>query len=95
MSSYFQVFAQVHPAQSNRISVHTHIYKTEAPALPAPSIVSFGNFHTLRRYFPTPEQAQTWACYLKSVFTKGSVNNPIMDGGQIQLFADQSEERTK
>jgi hypothetical protein len=93
MSCYYQVFAQVYPAQGNSVFAFTHIFKTEAPALPAPSLISFGNFHTLCRYFPTPEQAQTWACYLKSGFTKSPASNPIMDSGQIDLFQEVSREK--
>jgi hypothetical protein len=49
--------------------------------------VSFGNFHTLRCYFPTPEKAQSWALYIRSEHSKGPVHNLIMDGGgQTELF---------
>jgi hypothetical protein len=90
MSSYFQVFAQVYPGQCNRVIVWTHIFKEDAPALPAPSLVSFGNFHILRRCFPTPEQAEQWAGYLRSTFIQDPAHNPIMDGGQLYLFQEVS-----
>jgi hypothetical protein len=86
MSLFYQVFARVYPGQCNRVLVHTHVLPVTAPALPAPSLVSFGNFHTLRRYFTSPEQAEQWASYLRATYAKGPVRNPIVDGGQPGLF---------
>jgi hypothetical protein len=82
----YQVFAQVYPGQCNRILVHTHIFPVQVSALPDLSMASYGNFHTLRRYFPTAEQAQAWAEHLKSAYAKGPVENPIPDGSQQYLF---------
>jgi hypothetical protein len=85
MFSYFQVFAQVYPGQYNRVLVHTYLFKEQAPALPPPSLLSFGNFHTLRRYFPTQAQAEQWSGYLRSAFIQGPAHNPSLDGGQLWL----------
>jgi hypothetical protein len=87
MSLFYQVFVHVYPGQFNRVLVHTHILPVTAPALPAPSLVSFGNFYTLRRYFPAREPAEQWASYLRATYAKGPVHNPIMDGGQYDLFS--------
>jgi hypothetical protein len=88
MALFYQVFAHVHPGQCNRVLVHAHTFPVHCPVLPAPSLVSFGNFHTLRRYFPTPEQAQTWAGFLRSSFAIGPVKNPSLGGYQIELFKE-------
>jgi hypothetical protein len=84
--TYYQVFAQVHPGQYNRVLVHTYIFMVQAPALPHPSWVCIGNFHTLRCYFPQAEQARKWADHLHSAHAKGPVKNPILDGCQGELF---------
>jgi hypothetical protein len=86
--TYYQVFAQVHPGQYNRALVHTNIFPVHAKALPARSLVSIGNFHTLRRYFPKAEQAQMWAEHLHTTHAKGPVKNPILDSCQINLFEE-------
>lgn len=87
MSLFYQVFAHVYPGQFNRVLVHTHILPVTALVLPAPSLVSFGNFHTLRRYFSAQEQAEQWASYLRANHAKGPTHNPVMDGGQPELFS--------
>jgi hypothetical protein len=87
MSLFYQVFAHVYPGQFNRVLVHAHILPVTASALPAPSFVSFGNFYTLRRYFPVREQAEQWASYLRTNYAKGPVHNPIMDRSQPKLFS--------
>jgi hypothetical protein len=87
MSLFYQVFAHVYPGQFNRVLVHTHILPVTAPALPAPSLVSFGNFYTLRRYFPAREPAEQWASYLRANYAKGPAHNPIVDGGQPELLS--------
>jgi hypothetical protein len=84
--TYYQVFAQVYPGQYNRVLVHTAIFPVQAPALPAPSWVSIGNFHTLRLNFSNKEQAQKWADHLHATHTIGPVRNPILDGCQGELF---------
>jgi hypothetical protein len=76
----------VFPAQGERVIVISHIFRGKAQALPAPSLVSFGNFHTLKRYFPTLEQAKKWASLLHEKFTKGPAKNPTLSGGQLYLF---------
>jgi hypothetical protein len=86
MALFYQVFAQVHPGQFNRVLVHAFVLKVKAPELPAPSLVSFGNLHTLRRYFPAPEQARQWASSLRSAYAKGPVQNPLLRGYQLELF---------
>ena len=86
MALFYQVFAQVYPAQCERILVKTHIFKVVAPALPEPSLVSIGNFHTLKRSFLTQEQAEKWASSLCQKFSKGPAKNPILGGGQLYLF---------
>jgi hypothetical protein len=86
MSIFYQVFAHVYPGQCSRVLVHTHILPIQAPTLPAPSLASFGNFITLRRSFTAPEQAEAWACLIRSGFAQGLVKSPILDGGQIELF---------
>jgi hypothetical protein len=92
MFCYFQVFAQIYPGQCNRVIVSTHIFteQTSSPAkrrilCPAPSLVSFGNFHTVRRYFRTQTKAEQCAEHLRTTYTKGPAHNPIMDG-QLELF---------
>jgi hypothetical protein len=94
MRTFFQVFAQIYPGQCNRVIVHTHIFReqTSSPAkrrilCPAPSLVSFGNFHTVRRYFRTQTRAEQWAEYLRTTYTKG----PARSGGQLELFQEVSE----
>jgi hypothetical protein len=86
MPCFYQTFVQIYPGHCNRVLVRTHILPVHAPSLPAPSLVSFGNFHTLRRYFPAPEPARVWAGYLRASFSNGPVKNPSLDGGQIALF---------
>jgi hypothetical protein len=83
---FYQVFAQVYPAQGGQVLVHTHISPTTVPELPAPSLVSVGTFHTLRRSFTDQEQAEAWALYLQSQFAKGPVKNPVLNSGQLELF---------
>jgi hypothetical protein len=48
--------------------------------------VSFGNLHTLRRYFPAPEQAAKFASNLRATYAKGPVQNPLLRGYQPELF---------
>ena len=79
MALFYQVFAQVYPAQCNRVLVKSHIFKVTAPALPESSLVSVGNFHTLKRFFPTQEQAEKWSSMLFQKFAKGPIKNPILD----------------
>jgi hypothetical protein len=86
MVHVFLVLAQVYPAQGSRVIVHSHIFPVSAPALPAPSLGFFGNYHTVRRSFSNLEQAKNFAVYLRSTFAQGPRHNPILDGGQIELF---------
>jgi hypothetical protein len=86
MALFYQVFAQVHPGQFNRILVHAFVLRVKAPELPAPSLVSFGNLHTLRRYFLTPEQAAKFASNLRATYAKGPVQIPLLRGSQLELF---------
>jgi hypothetical protein len=86
MPLFYQVFTRVYPGQFNRVLVHTCILPVTASVLPAPSLVSFGNFHTLRRYFTSPERAEQWASYLRATYAKGPVRNPVMGRGQLELF---------
>ena len=86
MFQIYQVFAQVFTAQGERVIVNTHIFKGKAQVLPASSLINVGNFHTLRRYFPTLEQAKKWASLLHEKFTKGPAKNPTLSGGQLYLF---------
>jgi hypothetical protein len=87
MPNFYLAMAHVYPGRDNRILVHTHIFREQASTCPAPSLVSFGNFHTLRRYFPTQAQAEQWTGYLRSTFTQG----PVCSDGQLTLFQEVSK----
>jgi hypothetical protein len=92
MPLYYHVIAQVFPAQGCRVRVVTHIapqYFPQAP--PAPSLTSIGNFHTLRRSFPTKPLAAAWTEHLHITYTKGPTKNPtikapIFTDDQLLLF---------
>ena len=88
MSLYYQVFAHVYPAQCDRVLVHSHIFRVDAPKLPKPSLSSFGSFFTLKRFFKTREKAETWALGLHRKYAKGPVKNPSLDSGQLYLFQE-------
>jgi hypothetical protein len=47
--------------------------------------VSVGNFHTLRRYFETQEQAEKWAALLHQNFSVGSAHHPMVSKGQQEF----------
>ena len=68
---FYQVLAQVHPAQFGRVIVHTHIFVCRGASLPPPSLVSHYGFHTLRRFFSTIPQARKFAAHLRSNIAVG------------------------
>ena len=74
----FCVFAQVFTGFFGRVSVCCQIYKVSAKSekLKPASLVSLGNFHTLRRWFPTLEQALKFGELLKSRFAHGPTVAP-------------------
>jgi hypothetical protein len=92
MSVIFQAFVQVFSAQGNRVLVKSHIFKQFTNTLPQPSLVSVGNFHTLRRYFETQEQAEKWAALLHQKFSVGSARHPLASKEQQEFnFSGVSE----
>ncbi|GHU68544.1 hypothetical protein FACS189447_10990 [Spirochaetia bacterium] len=91
MQTVYKVFAQIYPAQCNRVIVHTNIFKEEAPELPAAYLKRSGNFYTLRRWFLNQEKAIDFIAYLELTFSKGPAKNPILDGDQLDLFQEVSK----
>jgi hypothetical protein len=85
MLSYL-VQAQIFPAQGARVVVVAHVLPVFVPSLPAPSVVSFGSYHSLRRSFSTADQAERFAAFLRSTFTQGPAHHPFKDRGQLDLL---------
>jgi hypothetical protein len=57
-----------------------------APAMPGPSLFNVGNFYTVKRYFRKQKKAQKWAAYVVRTHTVGTLENPILTGGQLSLL---------
>jgi hypothetical protein len=82
----FLVHAQVFSAQGNRVLVSAHILPLSVLSLPAPSLVSVGSYHSLRRSFTAADQAERFAAFLRSTFTRGPAHHPFKDRSQSELF---------
>ena len=81
MSEFYQVYANIFPAQYKRVVVYSHILRLSAPAIPAPSLFAYGNFFTVKRSFKTNIAAQIYNAYLRSHIARSS---PL--DGQLDLF---------
>ena len=85
MQVFFQTFANVWPTHSGSVHVAGFVSHIAAAELPPPSLVSFGNFHTLRRCFTTQEEALKFGKLLKSRYAHGPTAAP-RSNKQPELF---------
>jgi hypothetical protein len=83
---FYLVQARVFPAQGDRVLVSAHVLPVFEPSLPAPSLVSVGSYHSLSRAFPAADQAERFAAFLRSTFTRGPVHHPFRDRLEPELF---------
>jgi hypothetical protein len=86
LQDFFLAFVLVYPCQFNRVHCCPSVFPYKACALPKPSVSHVGNFFTVKRYFETKEEAKKFAAYMKQKFSKGTLENPILTGGQQSLF---------
>jgi hypothetical protein len=73
---YFEIFAQIFPAQYGRIRVVSCYFQCSGSVMPPPSLVSVGNFHTIRRYFLSLLNAQEFGALLHSRFACSPIIQP-------------------
>lgn len=91
ISKFYLASVLVFPGQFNRIHCCPWVSVVHAPSLPSPSISSFGNYHSVKRYFSSGKKAHTWAARIVKKFSVGPKHNPLLSalmfhGGQLSLF---------
>jgi hypothetical protein len=86
LRKFYLAIVMVYPCQFNRVHCFPHVIPVMARAMPGPSLVSTGNYHTLKRYFPTMAQARKWASYMLGTYSKGTREHPLHTGNQLSLF---------
>jgi hypothetical protein len=73
---YFEIFAQIFPAQYGRVHVVSCYFLCSGSVMPLPSLVSVGNFHTIRHCFPSMLKAQEFGALLRSRYARGPSVQP-------------------
>ncbi|WP_148257275.1 hypothetical protein [Treponema primitia] len=76
---YYCASVLVFPCHHSRVHCCPFVSPVRAQALPPPSLSSYGNYYTLKRYFHRRTTAQQWASQVVATHAIGP-------GGQLSMF---------